>query len=390
MCGHSGIAGTIGTTGLKVFNDLMVITSLRGQHSAGVAAVDRDVGRANKDTYLVKAPGNVFDLMDHKRYGTVVASHRNILLGHCRAATVGKINAVNAHPFEFDNCVGAHNGTIPHMEISKIPGSKDYGTDSEAIMANISKDGGPNTVIPLIQGAWALVWYDKTDHTINFLRNKERSFFFAIVDDDKTLIWASEADMIHLACGRNGVDSANNVWVTAPDTHYKFKVPTTLNEKFDAWDEFEVKGRKEEPKAAPFQGGPQTGYYQGYGWRPQGGPQQVPLAKVEGEVKDNVVPFGSAQTNNSTSSTTRAAAVTSVKKGQKFTEGLIQGYNNGFINEVAFDKLTGSSCAMCDEVHTWDELMSRKSQIVWLKPDTFVCVDCDKDETRKQWLGLVS
>src|SRR3546814_12623264 len=33
-------------------------------------------------------------------------------IGHNRAATLGKVNGLNAHPFRYDNIMGAHNGTL--------------------------------------------------------------------------------------------------------------------------------------------------------------------------------------------------------------------------------------------------------------------------------------
>jgi len=55
-------------------------------------------------------------------------------------------------------------------------------------------------------GAWALVWWDKGEETLNFLRNKERPLWIAFTKSNDTLFWASELWMLEGVLRRNGVE----------------------------------------------------------------------------------------------------------------------------------------------------------------------------------------
>jgi hypothetical protein len=75
-----------------------------------------------------------------------------------------------------------------------------FDVDSQAIFASIARFGAKET-IPLLQGAWSLVWYDLNEETLNFLRNSERPMWFSYSKELDRLLWASEYHMLQAAAG---------------------------------------------------------------------------------------------------------------------------------------------------------------------------------------------
>src|SRR5882672_8527090 len=221
MCGLVGVAGTLTEDDKKSFHQLLWIDAIRGGDGTGIAAVER----RPQNTWLVKESGTPDRLFDKRNYWKALDTDRLMMMGHNRAKTVGKDTWKNAHPFEFDHIIGAHNGTLFPYSQRKLPDHDSFETDSEALFNCIEEKGIEGTV-PLLAGAWALTWWDKRDHTINFLRNKERPLFYATDVTRTTMFWASEVAMLYLALNHNHVMSTvKDVHAFTPEIHYKFVIP---------------------------------------------------------------------------------------------------------------------------------------------------------------------
>ena len=216
MCGIVGVAGTLGKTEEDAFQDLLVIDSIRGEDSTGAAFISRQ-----NDVDVVKTVGDPYQLIDTVRYTACTRRANKCIIGHNRSATVGKVVRKNAHPFEFFNLVGVHNGTLTNKYVLKD--SHQFDTDSEALYSNISRFGVEN-VVPDVNGAYTLVWYHIQDNTINFLRNKERPLFYAFTADEKAVFWASEIWMLLGAMHRRGI-KPKEVLELPIDTHFSLTIP---------------------------------------------------------------------------------------------------------------------------------------------------------------------
>lgn len=240
MCGLVGMAGDL-TSGWKdVFTELLIVDSVRGMHGTGVAAIRRYENRVN----LVKMPVPSQALIMTNEYNSAIKDPIKVLIGHNRYATIGKKNVENSHPFQFSDVVGAHNGTLYSGSRKRLDPAEYYGTDSEAIYANLNDEGIRKTVDEL-DGAWALTWYDATNNTINFLRNDKRPLFYGYSDDRCTLFWASELEMLKFVLSRNKrMPDDDHFHDVTPYTHLSWKVPNTANDKF-------VPPEQEEMKAPP-------------------------------------------------------------------------------------------------------------------------------------------
>lgn len=133
-------------------------------------------------------------LLDTKSYDrNIDVADTKVLIGHCRAKTFGAVNRANAHPFEHSHIIGVHNGTLD--KDYGLPQRRDFDVDSDWLFWHMSQHGVRETV-SIIEGAWALNWWDDQSKTLNFLRNDQRPLFFTHSENMKTMYWASEAWML--------------------------------------------------------------------------------------------------------------------------------------------------------------------------------------------------
>lgn len=215
MCGLIGAAGPLTNIEDKIIGSLLIVDSLRGTDSTGMAVIAR-----NNDVKMAKAVGNPYELIGTKVYDKALVGLNKAIIGHNRYGTQGKINKQNAHPFEFDALVGAHNGTLSSKY--RLKDSRDFDVDSENLFHHINENG-LYSALEHLEGAWSLVWWDKLENTLNFLRNKERPMYMTKNAAGTCLFWASEPWMLQGALGRAGV-GYQPITETVVDMHYSFEI----------------------------------------------------------------------------------------------------------------------------------------------------------------------
>ena len=234
MCGIVGLAGKLEHPDQGIMKKLLLMDYFRGGDSTGLASIDINTGTVN----LTKIASHPIDLFDSQKFVKTLSYFENDLyIGHNRAATMGEINGYNAHPFTFDHVTGCHNGTLSRVCWQELEDNlkEDFTVDSMALIAHIDKFGIEKTV-PILQGAYAIVWYDKRDKTINFIRNKERPLWYAFSATGDKLFYASEWPMIQAACKLSKTDYTFHVneggyafHEFIVDTHYSWKVSDIVN-----------------------------------------------------------------------------------------------------------------------------------------------------------------
>ena len=200
MCGHVGAAGTITAEHEKVVRSLLILDSMRGEDSTGLACI----GTGVNNNIIARSVGDPFELFRTQKYEKGMRQNNRALIGHNRYATQGKVNVRNAHPFLIeDELIGAHNGTLRN-KWSLLNGNR-FDVDSEALYDHLYHKG-LHDLLGVMNGAWALVWWDVRDGTLNFLRNEERPLYIATLKKEDVIFWASEKWMLDVSLSRSKLE----------------------------------------------------------------------------------------------------------------------------------------------------------------------------------------
>lgn len=192
---------------LEAFQELGIISQLRGRDGAGVYRINT-ASTVYPQDLLFKGGSDFCNLLydaETRKVSDPISrifetTTANLFIGHNRAKTKGIISDENAHPFEFSNLVGAHNGTLKDKQYESF-----HQTDSELMFADMSERG----IMPVLQeleddSAFAVSIYNKTNRNVYFARNERRPLCFARIEDRNVLYWASEKGFLELVINRNG------------------------------------------------------------------------------------------------------------------------------------------------------------------------------------------
>lgn len=183
----------------KAFTQGIILDTLRGFHSTGLAYVDYD---GNAEIYKKPVPG--YDFVQLSKYQEIIKDPEKypVMIAHNRWATKGKINTANAHPFQHGNITGVHNGSLNTWK--PLAPDEGFDTDSEHIFHALANKETAD-VLSSIDGAAALVWHDASDNTVHVVRNEERPFYIVHIKHHELVFGASELEMLELMCARNGL-----------------------------------------------------------------------------------------------------------------------------------------------------------------------------------------
>lgn len=204
---------------IEVFTELLYVDNLRGDDSTGVIGVDK-----YGDMFIDKSAEDAPDfLFSYTRSAAMkeIQKDGNVLIGHNRKGTVGKISDVTAHPFVVkDQFAMVHNGTLwNHTQLHNTD------VDSEAlakhIEGTINKQGyvldDLANALADVYGAYAVVWYNQVTNRVQFLRNDQRPLW--LCEDDNSYYLGSEGGMLHWILTRNGI-KYKNLEMIKTDTLY--------------------------------------------------------------------------------------------------------------------------------------------------------------------------
>lgn len=203
----------------KFFRQALYCDIVRGKDSTGIFTVDKDK-EANVRICKKAYPSYDFLQLDTPKWLVGRGNKVHAMVGHNRAATLGVVNDSNAHPFTYGDITLVHNGTLKNY--SKLEGYYVGASDSRLLTRAIA-DKGIQEAVDSVTGAYALVWHDASDNTINFLRNDQREFSIALGKSEREVYFASEGLMLDWLLDRNNIN-ADNAAETPVDTHIKLKL----------------------------------------------------------------------------------------------------------------------------------------------------------------------
>lgn len=400
MCGIVGIIGDLEYRDKEVLRDLLIVCQLRGEDSTGIA-----FGGRKDDPDMLKVVGPPNELFNTVRYDRLSLFDKTFVIGHCRKATQGVVNRTNAHPYEFGPLMGVHNGTLRNWR--QLPGDS-LGTDSATLYSVMARLGVRET-IEQTDGAYALVWHDRETGMINFLRNKERTLYYAFNETGTKMYFASEAWMLNITLGRNGVKmmdlTPKESYTTTTeafkeDTLYRVRIGGKGKDALVFQADEEIKGDVKKPiGAVNFRPG-----FVPYPW--QAAEPLVDSRPSNVGPVSSVKAGGSGTTSSSSCSTSKTATshsqtaspqprpmlslVADNKKsgsdssssGDQLNDPLpsfgneLEGHNGLILTKEEYEGIVKPNCVWCQVPHSFEELKDEGKLGGWVQDDEFICSSC--------------
>lgn len=265
MCGIVGVMKyNMSLSYIQRFRDLFTVAQLRGDDGAGVISVPKVTSSLDEVNYVhtKKTLWSSGHLVTLKDFDDVVKGDRSILVGHARQPTRGASKLENVHPHKHKNIVLVHNGTMNTVGGKAVP----TGHSDSAMIAECIATKGVDHFVQNSFGAYALVWVDLNDQSLNFLRNSERSLWFcfeyftSMKQNLDAIWWSSEVNFIQLVLSRYaGYNKDMCEYKVLPaNEHWKFPLNFV-----GSLDKPEIEKREKAYK--PTTTNPQSYWYSGYG-----------------------------------------------------------------------------------------------------------------------------
>ncbi len=231
MCGIVGIFTVkTGFGNDDYFKNGLYASALRGADATGLLKVGTD-----NTTLIYKKPVCSSDFLQLSTVFKILATPATLLLGHCRAATLGNKHALEAaHPFQEGNIIGVHNGTLTQWE--RRYKDRDMISDSHYIIKRIDTIGIKETVADL-QGAFTIVYWDIKEKTLNIIRNEERPIIISYNKSRGLVMFASEIAILDFAAKRAGITldksgkEQNAFWTADPGSLFTYS--NSINPKIE-------------------------------------------------------------------------------------------------------------------------------------------------------------
>ena len=225
MCGlWGGYSTSLVDAEIDNVKELAIVSQLRGFDSTGAVTIAH--GQRNKlRTLSHRVVGHSSDFLTNKDAQQLFIKPNPFLIaGHSRAATIGAVNERNAHPIAHRHIIGTHNGTINAFR----PATKEeeqVTSDSRVLFQKIAEEGSAKAFLDARQGAWAVVWVNLQERTLNFARNNQRPLYY-VWSKAGSLYWASERRILEFMIEGSWAQW-NKVEMFDTEVHYKITFGTT-------------------------------------------------------------------------------------------------------------------------------------------------------------------
>jgi asparagine synthetase B (glutamine-hydrolysing) len=357
MCGLVGIVGAgLSSLHLETFKWLLHLDTIRGEDSTGIAVRRSFLNKKTQPQIIIaKAEGHPSNLVrkfpelfDARSVLYTRANERfDFLMGHNRAATIGAVNATNAHPFHHGMITGCHNGTITG-KLSELPvGEEIEGhTDSEKLIFALSKGWTIKKIMDTITGAAAISWWDSEKKTFNLYRNKERPLYITHNDAKTVYAYSSEEWILKVALAKGKLpELIKNIKEFKVDEHLEIVLSDNKIQ--------EVKVTSVPPLVVP----------------------------------TTTTTCGGGHTGNVTTFANKNGRFFAQKKFNWLQSGVNKEKetfrpNTGWLDlsrltRVEFDKAAKTGCALCQTDLEYEDHV--EGFVKWIDKETPMCLSCSKD-----------
>lgn len=248
ICGLVGII-TASNNGFhfkeaETLEDMLYMDALRGVDATGIM-----YGTINGDVQIHKEASPAHEFLatnEWDRSSKELFGRGSWCFGHNRAATRGAKIDKNSHPFNInDKIILMQNGTY----LGSHKHHKDTDVDTEACAHVIEESSSVQEALSKINAAYAFIWYNVEEKSINIVRNKERPLWWAKTKAG-SFIFSSEAGIMLAATSRRGVELDEGPSMISPGEHWKItkqqgkidieidKVDTTYKGSFRQDDDY--------------------------------------------------------------------------------------------------------------------------------------------------------
>lgn len=229
MCGMFGVASSERRKNeinrRDAFVEGLQVQEWRGDDATGIALVP--VANPNEVACVYKKAFRASDFITTKPFEKLIAGRFDeyaYVLGHARRATYGKneLRDHTAHPFQYGPITLTHNGHIRNYHT--LPGKCDISVDSAHVASALSETKDVKAFLETLEGAFAFVWHDARDGSLNFARNKDRPLYWVYTKDENTMFWGSELPLMYAVLERNRIELDGKFKHCTPFYHFKFDI----------------------------------------------------------------------------------------------------------------------------------------------------------------------
>lgn len=193
MCGIAGYITKAGVTEStdarakkrKIIRGLIIANEARGNESAGIAVI-------GKGTKILKDTVTPTEFATSHKFKRALLEKHQIVLGHTRLATTGKVTKENAHPFTKGKITGVHNGMVSNY----LSFNKKVEVDSEVMFELLNKNKDFSEAFKKLTGLFAVAWTDTRKPGSVFLVRDGNPLAVALVPSLNTYFFSSERLML--------------------------------------------------------------------------------------------------------------------------------------------------------------------------------------------------
>lgn len=217
LTGYSGAAKASVENGVVSKIQLLLwANQSRGSHSTGVfgKSLYRDTESADKFVQtkdFIRAINGANTIIGHTRYAT----------------TAGKPTVSQAHPFQYENVVGTHNGWVPNYEhVCKSHGVDTPDVDSKSFYEVINKNKNLD-VIPELEGKAALAFIFEGDLFLYRRKNRPLHVLFTNDEDKRSQVfYSSDSDHLKIISDHD----SDIIYQLVPNVLYRIRNGCVIDE----------------------------------------------------------------------------------------------------------------------------------------------------------------